>query len=273
MSRVFFRREVETVASFWRIFRRDGVALGFTAHDRDLWFDGLLHRAAPGLLPSAIRRTADLEPDSAEIQGALTHDAISAEDLAAGRFDAARLEAGVVDWETLERALIYSGEIGAVSREANGFEAELRSAKTMLEVDLAPRTGPTCRAEFCGPGCSLSAARHTHEATVATVDRAANRVNFTGGPPASAMADGSLRWVDGPQAGEEASVVEAGAAGLVIDLPIAAGTASGMRALFREGCDHTLAACHGRFANSVNFRAEPFLPGNDLMARYPVASA
>lgn len=270
MSRVFFREELETVATYWRIFRRDGVTLGFTTHDRDLWFDGVIHRAAPGMLPSAIRRTADLEPDSAEIQGALTHDAIRAQDLAAGRFDAARLEAGVVDWKTLERAPIYTGELGAVNREANRFEAELRSAKALLEMDVVPRTSPTCRAQFCGPGCNLSAARHTHEARVSAVDASANRVSFTDAPPPAAMRDGSLRWIDGPGAGDEAQVVEAGAAGLILDLALPAGLAPGTRALLREGCDHTLATCHQRFANALNFQAEPFLPGNDLMARYPV---
>jgi hypothetical protein len=48
MSRVFYREEAETLATFWRIHRRDGVTLGFTSHDRDLWFDGVLYRAAPG---------------------------------------------------------------------------------------------------------------------------------------------------------------------------------------------------------------------------------
>ena len=58
MSRVFGREALEPVATFWRVHRRDGVTLGFTSHDRDLWFGGVLHRAAPGMVPSAIRRSA-----------------------------------------------------------------------------------------------------------------------------------------------------------------------------------------------------------------------
>lgn len=45
-----------TIALCWRIERRDGVTIGLTAHDRDLTIDGLIHRAAPGMTPSAIRR-------------------------------------------------------------------------------------------------------------------------------------------------------------------------------------------------------------------------
>ena len=45
----------------------------------------------------------------------------------------------------------------------------------------------------------------------------------------------------------------------------------GLRVLLREGCDRTVATCAARFGNAVNFQGEPFLPGNDMLAQYPVA--
>ena len=39
----------------------------------------------------------------------------------------------------------------------------------------------------------------------------------------------------------------------------------------REGCDKRFQTCVSRFANAVNFRGEPHLPGNDLLTRYPGA--
>jgi len=268
MSRVFFSEELEAGATFWRIRRRDGITLGLTSHDRDLWFEGVLHRAAPGMVPSAIRRTADLSPDSAEVQGALTHDSIPAADLASGRFDGAVVEIGVVDWETLDRAVLYRGEIGAVSEQSGSFSAELRSAKADLEADLVPRTSPTCRARFCGPGCTLSVAKFTHEAVVQSVDFAANSVAFTG-PAAAQMCDGSLRWLDGPHAGQQMEVIAGEETGLVLDLDLDPELRTGTRALLREGCDHTVQTCAARFGNAANFQGEPFLPGNDLIARHP----
>jgi hypothetical protein len=38
-----------------------------------------------------------------------------------------------------------------------------------------------------------------------------------------------------------------------------------------EGCDKSIATCAGRFANAANFRGEPYLPGIDLLTRYPGA--
>lgn len=268
MSRVFHREALEGLATFWRVDRRDGVTLGFTGHDRDLWFDGVLHRAAPGMIPSAIRRNAGFSPDSAEVEGVLAHDCIAAVDLAAGRFDGAAVAIGVVDWETRDRAVLYRGEIGAVFEEAGRFSAELRSAKALLEADTVPRTSPTCRARFCGPGCTLSAERFTHEAVLVSVDLDTNRASFTGGPPFAPMRDGSLRWLDGPHAGLTMEVVAADAEGLVLDRALDPALEPGLRAVLREGCDHTLQTCHTRFGNAANFQGEPFVPGNDMLARY-----
>ena len=273
MSRVFQREALEGLATFWRVQRRDGVTLGLAGHDRDLWFDGVLHRAAPGMIPSAVRRNADFAADSAEVEGVLTHDGIAAADLAAGRFDGASVTIGVVDWETLDRRVLYRGDIGAVSEEAGRFGAELRSAKTLLESDTVPRTSPTCRARFCGPGCTLSAARFTHEAVLTAVDFDENRATFAGGPPFAQMRGGSLRWLEGAHAGLAMEVVAAEAGGLVLDRALDPTLPAGARALLREGCDHTLQTCHARFGNAANFQGEPFLPGNDLLARYRASPA
>lgn len=273
MSRVFHREELETTATFWRIHRTDGVTLGFTAHDRDLWFDGVLHRAAPGMVASAIRRTADLDQDSAEVEGALAHDAISAADLAAGRFDDARVLIGIVDWGSLDRTVLYQGGVGAITEQASGFSAELRSAKAELQIDTVPRTSPTCRAAFCGPRCTLPASRFTRDSPVTVVDRETNSVSFAGIADYAVFASGTVRWIDGPLTGIAMRVMAVLPAGLVLDIPLPAELLPGTLARLREGCDHTVATCATRFGNAANFQGEPFLPGNDLLARYGVPSA
>lgn len=265
---IWFARDLECAATFWRVERRDGVALGFTAHDRDLWFAGLLHRAAPGMAPSAIRRSAGFEADSAEVAGALSHDAISARDLAEGRFDGARVLVGLIDWESLEHEVIYAGTIGAVSEEAGRFTAELLSRKAELARDTVPRTSPACRAAFCGPGCMLSAARFEHEAVLTGHDAAENTVALLCEAPGAVLLGGTLRWLDGPHAGRAMGIVAADGSVLTLDTALAADLPPGLRALVIEGCDRTLETCASRFGNAANFQGEPFLPGNDMVARY-----
>lgn len=273
MTRIWFSGALETVALFWRLDRRDGVTLGFVTHDADLWFDGLLHRAAPGMVPSSIRKSAGFEPDSAEVRGALTHETISAEDLASGRFDGARVTIGLVDWETREHGSLYSGTIGAISQEDGAFSAELSSRKEEFARDPVPRTSPSCRAPFCGPGCNLDPQRFTREVRIADAKVPAGSVAFDPPVDPALYFGGSLRWLEGPQTGMTAGVIGAAQERLLLDMPQGSVPPAGTRALLREGCDHTLATCGTRFGNAANFRGEPFLPGNDMLTRYPAPAS
>lgn len=272
MSHIFFSRELEGVATWWSIKRPDGVSLGFTSHNQNLAFGGMLYRAAPGMIPSAIRRTASLERDVVEVEGVLSHNSISQTDLEAGRFSEARVAIGIVDWETLEHATLFHGTLGSVSQEDGTFAAELRSAKASLEVDLVPRTSPTCRASFCDSQCGANAALFTHLCPVSSLDLDQNSVVFSGAPNAAYMRDGQVRWIDGPLAGVTMQVIDADAGGVVLDRPLSEAIMAGHRAYLREGCDHTIATCSTRFGNAANFRGEPHLPGNDLLARYPTSA-
>jgi uncharacterized phage protein (TIGR02218 family) len=223
------------------------------------------------MVPTAIRLTADLSEESAGVEGALSHDAIREEDLVNGLFDHAAIEIGVVDWETLEARVLYSGTLGRLENGNQGFLGELRSAKSILERDLVPRTSPTCRATFCGRGCGLSSTRFTQRSTLTNVNFESNQVQFAGIDPQDHV-DGQVRFLDGPQTGVVFSIVGTIDDWLVLDRPLSASLASGTVAELREGCDHTLVTCASRFDNAVNFRGEPFLPGNDLLARYGQAS-
>ena len=230
-DRTWFAGELETVATYWRVLRRDGIALGFTSHDRDLRFAGVNHVSAPGMIPAAVG-------------------------------------VGLVDWETSEHLELFAGIIGAVGQDGAKFTAELLSAKTALDRELVPRTAPTCRAEFCGPGCALSPPRFTRELRLAEADAALNRVRFAGLAEAAPYAFGRLRWIDGAEAGLDFAVLDSDGAWLILERAPGPGLAAGARAVVREGCDHTLETCATRFANAVNFQGEPFLPGNDLLTRY-----
>jgi uncharacterized phage protein (TIGR02218 family) len=265
--RTFFASELDTVAIFWRVYRRDGVMLAFTSHDRDLVFGGITHHAAPGLSPAAIRLSADLTSDSAEVEGALSHASIREQDLAAGLFDDAAIEMGAVDWQTLEHHVLYTGKIGRIEYNKSQFAAELRSGKELLELDLVPRTSPTCRAEFCGRGCGLSAIRFTTVRELVEIDLDHNRVRLDG-VIAAKYVDGRLRFRAGPQTGIRFAIIDVDGHWLLLDRPLVPGTAIGTKAELIEGCDHTITTCATRFGNAVNFRGEPFLPGNDLLARY-----
>ncbi len=106
-----------TLCWCWRIARRDGVVMGFTDHDKTLTFDGTTYEAASGFTASDIKDGLGLAVDNLEVSGALSSTTLTDADLAAGRYDDARVEIHRVNWsDTSQRVLMRSGSIGEVRR-------------------------------------------------------------------------------------------------------------------------------------------------------------
>jgi uncharacterized phage protein (TIGR02218 family) len=254
----------------WRIERRDGAALGFTTHDRDLGIEGLVYRAAPGMLPSAISLGDGFDAEALEVTGALTADAIRAADLKAGRWDGAAVAIFAVDWSDPEgaRLPLATGEIGEIAVRGRSFEAELKGAAAALDRPVVELTSPECRARLGDRRCRVDMAGRRRMLRVTAVTPSGALA--LDGADARHVA-GRLRWLDGANAGWSA-IIAAVEDGLVTlrDAPPFAAVAGELVDL-SEGCDRSFATCTGRFANGANFRGEPHLPGLDLLTRYPGA--
>lgn len=260
-----------TIALCWRIERRDGVTLGLTDHDRDLWVDGLLHRAAPGMTPSAIKRSAGLDADTMDVTGALTSTAISERDLIAGRWDGARVRLFAIDWAAPgDQVALGEGVIGAVETKDQGFTAELRGPSAALDRPVAEETSPECRAELGDKRCRVPLAARTRMARVLSADDSMLTLNATE-PGDNVYGLGLLRWMSGANAGLESAIATSSGATITLRRPPAFAVEAGVAVRLVEGCDKTIATCAGRFANAANFRGEPYLPGIDLLTRYPGA--
>jgi hypothetical protein len=52
--------ETTTLATCWKVTRKDGFVFGFTDFDRDLTIDGLVYEARTGYTRSAVHAIADL---------------------------------------------------------------------------------------------------------------------------------------------------------------------------------------------------------------------
>lgn len=268
----FLDRTLLTVALCWRLERRDGVALGFTTHDRDLQRGGLLYRAAPGMLPSSISMTDGFDAESLDVEGALTSDAINAADLAAGRWDGASVHVFMLDWEVPDGDMLVlaRGELGEVSIRADAFEAELRSPLALLDAPVAEQTSPGCRAQLGDKRCRVDMAGRTRLTRVAVVT-SEEVIEIAEAGAGGAYGFGRLRWLGGANCGLVSEVLRSAGAVLTLAEPPAFPPAVGDLVEISEGCDRLLATCAGRFANVANFRGEPHLPGIDLLTRYPGA--
>ena len=261
---------VTTLALCWRIERRDGVGLGLTAHDRDLLIDGLLYRAAPGMTPSAVERSASLEADSMDVHGVLASDAIAETDLLAGRWDGACVALFATDW-TAPGAQVPLGEgtIGAIETRDGAITAELRGRTAAFDAPAAEATSPDCRAQLGDARCRVAMAGRRRFARVLSVEDAVVRVDRAE-PLANAYGGGRLRWFGGANSGLEDAIAASDGDRVTLRRPPRFDGAGALVELI-EGCDGRLETCAGRFGNVANFRGEPFLPGTDLLTRYPGA--
>jgi uncharacterized phage protein (TIGR02218 family) len=202
----FVERDLVTAAFCWRLERRDGAALGFTSHDRDLHLGGLLYRAAPGMLPSAVTLTDGFEIDRLDIAGALTADAIIADDLACGRWDGAALTVFLADWEdpAPPTIAIARGELGEVTSRGDAFEAELRGPTALLERPVAEQTSPDCRAMLGDKRCRVDMAGRTRLTRIVAIGGECE-VTVAGAAAGNAYAYGRLRWIGGRNSGLESA--------------------------------------------------------------------
>ncbi|MGS1015581.1 DUF2163 domain-containing protein [Allosphingosinicella humi] len=265
-------RDLTTIAFCWRLERRDGVTLGFTTHDRDLMVDGLRYRAAPGMLPSAITQSDGFDADTLEVTGALTSDAITARDLAAGRWDGAAVRVFMIDWTDPEgeNVAVARGTLGDVSVTGEGFSASLSGPAAMLDAPVVELTSPECRAILGDKRCRIDMAARTRITEIVAIV-AEDVIDVASAAPGNAYAYGRLRWLTGPNSGLENPILASAGTRLTLRDTPAFASAVGDRVEIMEGCDKQFSTCVQRFANAVNFRGEPHLPGVDLLTRYPGA--
>jgi uncharacterized phage protein (TIGR02218 family) len=259
--------ELTSIALCWRLERMDGAGIALTSHDATVVSDGVTYEATPGMMPASITRGLGLEPNSSEVAGALTSEALDERDLELGRWDGAAVQLSALDWSdpAAEAVVLLGGEIGGVTIDGDGFTADLNGAAAKLEAAVCPATSPECRAHFGDKQCRVDLAGRTIVPTV--VASSGNELTLD-----QAVDDrfvlGRIRYMSGANCGLSTVVLSvSGAVVQVRDLPRAP-VEPGCRVEVREGCDKRFETCVSRFANAVNFRGEPHLPGNDLLTRY-----
>ena len=225
------------------------------------------------------RRRAELgfAVGGGEVAGALVSAGITEDDIASGLYDDASVETWLVNWSNVaERVLLDIGSIGEIRRADGSFVAEVRG------LDAPPRRGARAALSRHLLGRSRRRAlRHQSRLVDLFATRARSRAptaRWPSPPPASALRTGGalrgkLTWTSGANAGISVEIKVHRAVGGTdeFDLwqrapqPIVVGDTFRVTA----GCDKTHATCRKKFANVVNFRGFPHMPGNDFIIRMP----
>lgn len=257
----------------WRIHPRVGAVLGFTDHDRDVVFDGTLFEAASGFTATEIRETVGLSVDNLEVESALISARLSETALAAGDFDDASVEVFRVDWGDPElRVLVRRGSLGEVRRSGSAFAAEVRGLAHYLQQSQGRVFQFACDAELGDARCGVDIAVPAYRATglvasvrgdrlIATTDLATYESGW--------FTRGLLTFTTGANAGRASEIKRHAKAGAEATLELwqvpGEAMSPGDGFIVTAGCDKQLATCRAKFANAVNYRGFPHMPGNDFL--------
>jgi len=266
-----------TVARAWALRRADGVEMGFTDHDRDLAFDGIVFRAGTGLSAQALAQTTGLSVDNTEALGMLSDGAITEADIRAGRYDGAEVRAWVVNWaDPAQRLLRFRGTLGEVVRDGAGFKAELRGLAELLNQPQGRVYQRRCAAVLgdglCRVDLSLPGYFDARPAEGVTGGRVFDFAEFTG------FADrwfekGRLVVLDGPAAGLIGVIKNDRLAGQArrVELwdALPGDVRPGDMLRLEAGCDKRAETCKLKFGNFTNFRGFPHLPSDSWLVAVP----
>jgi len=266
-----------TLCWCWRITRNDGVAFGFTDHDRDVVFDGTNFEAASGFTGSEITGAVGLNVDTLDVQGALKSDRLSEADLAAGLFDNALIEIYRVNWTEPDlRVLMRYGNLGEVARGATHFACEVRGLAHELQQPQGRIIQYGCDADVGDARCKVNLDQAAFTSGDGVVDALGDSPRSFTASGLDAYANnwftrGLITWLTGANAGRPAEVKlhAKSSSGVSLELWQRPSEEIGEGDTFKitAGCDKQFGTCRNKFANTINFRGFPHVPGNDFMLR------
>jgi len=267
-----------TRARAWRLDRADGLVLGFTDHDRDLAFDGLVFRADTGMSARALAQATGLAVDNTEAAGALSDGALTEADILAGRWDGAALTIWDVDWtDPADRRVLFRGTLGEIARQGAAFRAELRGLTEPLQQGGGRVFGALCPAVLGDTDCGvdLDAPGRFVEAVLAGVGPGATELTLAapGSFAPGWFAEGRVRFLSGAAAGLSAMIradlTEGATRRLALWTAPGARPQAGDLVRVEAGCDKRLETCRTKFSNQSNFRGFPHVPSEDWLFALP----
>lgn len=259
------KEDSTSLAYIWRIKRTDGVMLRFVALDQSIVIGGNTYDAAGSFDPSAIQSSGGMAVDNLEVQGILTSPSITEEDLIGGKYDHAEVQLAMVNWRRPDDGEIKMrrGWLGKVTTTSAGWTGEIRGLLQQLQAQQGRTFQAGCDASLGDTRCQVNLAAYTFPGSIQ-----ANGSGRTFDAVGLTQADhyfqgGLLRFTSGANAGFEIEIRDN--VSNVVSLQDSAPNpwAAGDTFQAIAGCDKTIETCRTKFANQVNHRGFPLIPGMD----------
>jgi uncharacterized phage protein (TIGR02218 family) len=264
--------EVTTLATCWKLKRRDNTLMGFTNHDRKLVIDGLEYKASTGFTPGTIENTGSLSVDNLDVEGMLSSGSITQVDILAGLYDFAEIDIFQVNYKDVSQGILplKRGWLGEVSLKKQQFVAEVRGMTQQLAQTIGELYSPSCRATLGDSRCQVNLEEHTVIGTITSVANNQQCTDSERDDASGVFSSGVMTFTSGANNGLSMELKEyiynsETGGQFILALPMSYTVSEGDSYSLTKGCDKTTGACKQRFDNILNFRGEPHVPGLDRM--------
>lgn len=160
---------VTTLATLWKVTRRDGTIMGFTDHDADLVVSGVTYAAATGYTRTAIKSSADFAVDNLDLEGIISSAAVTEQDLRAGLYYGAEVLVMACNYASVASgtATLRRGWIGQITVGNGTYVAELRGLTDRLQQAIGRVYGRDCGADLGDTRCGVRIDPPTWQASTA----------------------------------------------------------------------------------------------------------
>lgn len=258
-----------TLATGLRLLRRDGLALGFTSHDRDITIGGQLYDSEAGLNVSNLVNTEGFAVDNLELSTLDDGVIFDAAEIFNGVWTNAKFFIIRYNWVTGNKVEnLMAGTIGEASVRRSTISIELRGLQQYLQQPIGSVSTKTCRARLGDSRCGVDLGPFTQTGTVTSVT--SNYLFAATGRTEAAdyFGEGLLEWLTGDNAGMRTKIRTHATGGVFTQAlptfrPIQAGDTFEVIA----GCRKRLEDCRDKFSNILRMVAEPHRPPIDQLTK------
>lgn len=260
------------LCQIWTITRTDGEVLRFTSLDHDLEYGGLEYKACDSLNPSASEAVSEVNASGTmDLSGAIGPDGVTREDLYAGLYDGAYVEAWLVPWDGHESPkLLLRGTFGPVEQGETGFRVELLGdGAKLMQTPLIKLLQPGCRWQFGDGFCGKALGPLTVTGTVDSASGLRSFVDAARAETAGYFTRGRVTFTSGDNDGISAEIKEHSSGGSFelwprLPFPISIGDQYSMT----PGCTNLKAASGGTngctaWDNVLRYGGFLKVPGSD----------
>ena len=257
-----------TLCHCWRLTLRSGEKFCFTDHDEAVIFDGTTFEAQAGFTASEIESSIGLNIDNLEASGALQSGALDEARLNAGDYDHAEIEIWQVNWQDpSQRILQRKGNLGEVTYGQGHFTAEVRGLAHLMNQQKGRLFQFSCDAELGDGRCTVNLTAPSFRGTAAIIAVINNSIELSG---LGAFADdwftrGLVLWSGDRQLSIKRHRTFLSHARIDFWATPKFAIAVGDAVTVQAGCDKQFETCKTKFANAINFRGCPHMPGSDFV--------